>query len=52
MLSRRALMAGAGAAALPLGSLSAATDSAFATLSRRWLDGTLALAPVGATATI
>jgi hypothetical protein len=50
MLSRRALMAGAGAAALPLGSLSAATDSAFATLSRRWLDGTLALAPVAATA--
>jgi uncharacterized protein (DUF885 family) len=50
MLSRRALMAGAGAAALPLGPIAAGKETGFAALSKRWLDGTLALAPVGATA--
>jgi uncharacterized protein (DUF885 family) len=50
MLSRRKLMAGAGAAALPLGSAAAGKETGFAALSKRWLDEMLALAPVGATA--
>lgn len=49
MLSRRAVLAGA--AALPmLGGMAAAAETPFAELTRHWLDGMLALGPVGATA--
>ena len=49
MLSRRAVLAGA--AALPmLGGVAIAAETPFAELTQRWLDGMLALAPVGATA--
>jgi uncharacterized protein (DUF885 family) len=48
-LSRRAVLAGA--AALPvLAGRAGAEEDVFEVLTRRWLDGMLALAPVGATA--
>jgi uncharacterized protein (DUF885 family) len=51
IVSRRAVLALAGAAAIPLGRISAAgKTSDFATLTGCWLDGMLALSPVGATA--
>ena len=49
-LSRRAILALAGAAALPLPALAADRPPTFAALSKRWLDGMLALGPVNATA--
>jgi uncharacterized protein (DUF885 family) len=54
-LSRRALLALAGAAALPLEAIAIPAIAGerahyFSALSKRWLDGMLALGPVGATA--
>jgi uncharacterized protein (DUF885 family) len=48
MLTRRTVLALGGAAALPIPAQAAESD--FATLTRRWLDGMLALSPVNATA--
>ena len=47
-LSRRAVLAGAAMLPIPRG-LAAESASGFAALSRRWLNGMLALGPVGAT---
>jgi uncharacterized protein (DUF885 family) len=50
-LSRRTLLALAGAAALPIAAgQAAAKPSGFSALTKRWLDGMLALGPVNATA--
>ncbi len=50
-LSRRTVLALAGAAAIPIhAGLAAGEDTAFRALTKRWLNGTLALSPVNATA--